>query len=58
MGGSTYTERKPGHEAGTRDTGMHTHCKPKRVELAYIECGNGAATMQVSQVNLFELGPA
>ena len=27
------------------------------VELAYIECGNGAAAMQVSQVNLIELGP-
>ena len=33
------------------------HCKPKQVEPAYIECGNGAAAMQVSQVNLFELGP-
>ena len=33
------------------------HCKPGQVEPAYIECGNGAAAMQVSQVNLFELGP-
>ena len=33
------------------------HCKPEKVEPAYIECGNGAAAMQVSQVNLFELGP-
>ena len=31
--------------------------KPGQVEPAYIECGNGAAAMQVSQVNLFELGP-
>ena len=35
----------------------HLHCKPGQVEPAYIECGNGAAAMQVSQVNLFELGP-
>ena len=34
------------------------HCKPGQVEPAYIECGNGAAAMQVSQVNLFELGPS
>ena len=34
-----------------------THRKPWQVEAAYIECGNGAAAMQVSQVNLFELGP-
>ena len=39
------------------------HCKRGQVEPAYIECGNGAAAMQVSQVNLFEqdptwLGPA
>ena len=33
------------------------HCKPGQVEPAYIECGNGAAAMQVSQGNLFELGP-
>ena len=33
------------------------HCKPGQVEPAYIECGNGAVAMQVSQVNLFELGP-
>ena len=33
------------------------HCKPGQAEPAYIECGNGAAAMQVSQVNLFELGP-
>ena len=33
------------------------HCKPGQVEPAYIECGNGAAAIQVSQVNLFELGP-
>ena len=36
------------------------HCKPGQVESAYIECGNdgnGAGAMQVSQVNLFELGP-
>ena len=26
------------------------HCKPEQVEPAYIECGNGAAAMQVSQV--------
>ena len=32
-------------------------CKPGQVEPAYIECGNGAAAMQVSQVNSFELGP-
>ena len=32
----------------------NTHCKPGQVEPAYIECGNGAAAMQVSQVNLFE----
>ena len=31
--------------------------KPNQVESAYIEYGNGAAPMQVSQVNLFELGP-
>ena len=37
--------------------GMLLHCKPGQVEPAYIECGNGAAAMQVSQVNLFELGP-
>ena len=39
--------------------GMHQalHCKLGRVEPAYIECGNGAAAMQVSQVNLVELGP-
>ena len=23
------------------------HCKPRHVEPAYIECGNGAAAMQV-----------
>ena len=35
------------------------HCKPGQAEPAYIECGNGAAAMQVSQVNLFELiGPS
>ena len=33
------------------------HCKPGQVEPAYIECGDGAAAMKVSQVNLFELGP-
>ena len=33
------------------------HCKLRQVEPAYIECGNGAVAMQVSQVNLFELGP-
>ena len=32
-----------------------THCKPGQVEAAYIECGNSAVAMQVSQVNLFEL---
>ena len=37
--------------------GRTLHCKPEQVEPAYIECGNGAAAMQVSQVNLFELGP-
>ena len=31
------------------------HCKPGQVEPAYTECGNGAAAMQVSQVNLFAL---
>ena len=31
--------------------------KPLQVEPAYIACGNGTAAMQVSQVNLFELGP-
>ena len=36
---------------------LSVHCKPEQVEPAYIECGNGAAAMQVSQVNLFELGP-
>ena len=30
-----------------------THCKPGQVEPACIECWNGAATMRVSQVNLF-----
>ena len=35
-----------------------THCKPRQVEPAFIECGNGAAaTKVVSQGNLFELGP-
>ena len=34
-----------------------THCKPGQVEAAYIECGNSAVAMQVSQANLFELGP-
>ena len=34
-----------------------THCKPGQVEPAYIECENSAAAMQVSQGNLFELGP-
>ena len=33
------------------------HYKPRQVEAAYIECGNSAAAMQVSQVNLFEQGP-
>ena len=33
------------------------HCKPRHVEPAYIECGNGAGAMQVSQVNLLELAP-
>ena len=32
---------------------IEPHCKPGQVEPAYIECGNGAAAMQVSQVNLF-----
>ena len=36
---------------------LNPHCKPEQVEPAYIECWNGAAAMQVSQVNLFELGP-
>ena len=26
------------------------HCKPRQVEPAHIECGHGAAAMQVSQV--------
>ena len=30
------------------------HCKPGQVEAAYIEYGNSAAAMQVSQVNLFD----
>ena len=34
----------------------YIHCKPGQVEPAYIEGGNGAATMQVCQVKLFELG--
>ena len=37
--------------------GQRLHCKPGQVEPAYIAYGNGAAAMQVSQVNLFELGP-
>ena len=32
-------------------------CKARQVEPFYIDSGNGAAAMQVSQVNLFELGP-
>ena len=32
------------------------HCKPEQAEPAYIGCGNSAVAMQVSQVNLFELG--
>ena len=39
------------------DVEKRVHCKPEQVEPAYIECGNGAAAMQVSQVNFFELGP-
>ena len=39
------------------NTSVTTHCKLGNVESAYTECGNGAAAMQVSQVNLFELGP-
>ena len=39
------------------DVEKRVHCKPEQVEPAYIECGNGAAAKQVSQVNLFELGP-
>ena len=34
---------------------LYIHCIPRQVEPAYIECGNGTAAMQVSQVNLFEL---
>ena len=30
------------------------HCKPEQDEAAYIEYGNGAVAMQVSQVNLSE----
>ena len=30
------------------------HSKARQVETAYIECGKGAAAIQVSQVNLFE----
>ena len=37
--------------------GKYLHCKPRCVGPTYIECGNGAAAMQVSLVNLFELGP-
>ena len=37
--------------------GINVHCKPGQVEPAYIECENGAAAMQVSQVNLFEMDP-
>ena len=33
----------------------HLHCKPRQVELAYIECGNSAAAMQASQVDFFAL---
>ena len=33
------------------------HCNPRQVEPAYIECGNCAAAMHGSEVNLFELGP-
>ena len=33
------------------------HCKQGQVEPAYAECGNGAAAMQGSQMNLYELGP-
>ena len=36
---------------------LDIHCKPGQVEPTYIECGNGAAAMQVSHVNLFEMGP-
>ena len=41
------------------DNHLLLHSKLGQVELepAYIECGNSAAAMQVSQVNLFELGP-
>ena len=37
---------------------MHpSHCKPRQVEPAYIECKNGAVAMQSSPGNLFEQGP-
>ena len=34
------------------------HCKPGQFKPAYIECGNGAVAMQLSQAHLFELGTA
>ena len=34
-----------------------SHCKPRQVEPAYTEWGNGVVAMQVSRVNLFELDP-
>ena len=35
----------------------YLHCKPRQVKPAYVECGNGAWAMQLSQVNLLELDP-
>ena len=40
-----------------QDDDSNIHCKPRQVEPAYIECGNGAVAMQVGQVNLLEMGP-
>ena len=33
------------------------HCTPRQIEPAYSECRKCTVAMQVSQVNLFELGP-
>ena len=37
------------------DAGLPLHCKPEQVEPAYIECGNGAAAMQISSLDLLAL---
>ena len=36
---------------------IQKHCKPGQLKPTYIIGENGAAAVQVSQVNLFELGP-